>query len=262
MTSLVAKLDNADILKKVFRAVADTIEEPVILEVDEDGFSLQAMDGSHVCLIDLKLHAEAFTEFSCEKKLTLGLTMKKAMDAMQCSAPGDSCEISATGSGKSGSQPEDVTYEFSNQYTHSRFVQKTVYPEHNPLDIPDQEYSCKLSLPANEFHRICKDLAVIDNAMSISFKRDQVAFTAGDEGNQGTIILKENFEFEDDKAVKISSKETLSQNFAVRYLNLFSRFSLSKQVTLHLGLENPAQLEYDLGDFGWVRFYLSPKLDS
>eukprot|EP00493_Phyllostaurus_siculus_P003808 UN03823 len=45
---------------EVFAAVADTIEEPVNLEVDEEGFSLQAMDGSHVCLIDFSASRRCF----------------------------------------------------------------------------------------------------------------------------------------------------------------------------------------------------------
>ena len=66
----------------------------------------------------------------------------------------------------------------------------------------------------------------------------------------------------DDKVV-ISLEETVTQTFSLRYLNNFTKAtSLCDQVHLRMGNDVPLEVEYGIGDFGSLRYYLAPKIDD
>jgi len=66
-----------------------------------------------------------------------------------------------------------------------------------------------------------------------------------------------------DNAVLITLEEAVQQTFSLRYLNNFTKATgLSKDVTLRMGQDVPLEVEYKIGDFGSLRYYLAPKIDD
>lgn len=65
-----------------------------------------------------------------------------------------------------------------------------------------------------------------------------------------------------DKVV-ISLEESVTQTFSLRYLNNFTKAtSLCDSVMLRMGQDVPLEVEYKIGDFGALRYYLAPKIDD
>ena len=61
----------------------------------------------------------------------------------------------------------------------------------------------------------------------------------------------------------IDMHEPVSLSFALRYLNSFTKATaLSAQVTLSMSKELPVVVEYRIADFGYVRYYLAPKIED
>ena len=51
--------------------------------------------------------------------------------------------------------------------------------------------------------------------------------------------------------------------FAMRYLNFFTKATpLSGTVTLSLSKDVPLVVEYKIAEYGYVRYYLAPKIDD
>jgi len=66
-----------------------------------------------------------------------------------------------------------------------------------------------------------------------------------------------------DDAVLITLEESVQQTFSLRYLNNFTKATgLSKDVTLRMGDDVPLEVDYKIGDFGALRYYLAPKIDD
>eukprot|EP00981_Chlorochromonas_danica_P000216 scaffold51_cov172-Ochromonas_danica.AAC.4 len=80
----------------------------------------------------------------------------------------------------------------------------------------------------------------------------------------GNIMLKKNTTVEkDDDAVVIDMKEPVELNFALRYLNLFTKATaLGPTVTLSLSPDIPIVIEYPVDTMGHIRYYLAPKIDE
>ena len=67
----------------------------------------------------------------------------------------------------------------------------------------------------------------------------------------------------EDEAVVIEMEEPVELNFALRYLTLFTKATaLGPTVTLSMSPEVPVVVEYPIADFGYVRYYLAPKIDE
>ena len=67
-----ARLVQGLILKKLLESFKDLVTEGN-LDCSSTGISLQAMDSSHVSLVDVNLRAEGFDPYRCDRNLTLGV---------------------------------------------------------------------------------------------------------------------------------------------------------------------------------------------
>jgi proliferating cell nuclear antigen len=85
-------------------------------------------------------------------------------------------------------------------------------------------------------------------------------------GNIGTgnILVRSNATAAETKdQVVIDMQEPVELNFALRYLNFFTKAtSVSDQVIICMSPEVPMVVEYPIDDMGHVKFYLAPKIDD
>ena len=70
-----ARLNQGSILKKVLDSIKDLVTDANFEADPMDGFKLQAMDSSHVSLVSLRLRAEGFEHFRCDRPLTMGMNL-------------------------------------------------------------------------------------------------------------------------------------------------------------------------------------------
>ena len=133
------------------------------------------------------------------------------------------------------------------------------------LGIPDQEHKICIRMPAAEFQRICRDMSVLGETCTIKAEKDGVKFSVSGDLGTGNVTVRpsnKDDEKEDEKTV-IDCEEPLELTFALRYLNLFTKATpLSNTVTLKMSPEVPLVVEYPIGDAGYVRYYLAPKIND
>lgn len=132
------------------------------------------------------------------------------------------------------------------------------------LQIPETEYKSVISMPAEEFQRIIRDLQVIGEACTISTSKEGVKFAVSGDIGSGSVLVRSNPG--DDKGnnkVEITLLEAVELNFALRYLNFFAKATpLSGVVMLSLSPDLPMVVDYPIGEAGKLAFYLAPKIDE
>lgn len=155
-------------------------------------------------------------------------------------------------------------------------------------------------MPSGEFQRICRDLSTIGDAgtwprltrlapstpflpainlvrlttpflfslllspVMISVDKEGVVFQAVGDLGSGSVTLKprSSVDSEDDSVV-IELKESVKLSFALRYLNYFTKATpLIGSVTLSMSKDVPLVVEYRVGDMGFIRYYLAPKIED
>ncbi|KAL4575038.1 hypothetical protein LXL04_021878 [Taraxacum kok-saghyz] len=253
------RLVQGSLLKKVMESIKDLVND-ANFDCSAAGFSLQAMDSSHVALVSLLLRSEGFEHYRCDRNLSMGMNLGNMAKMLRCAGNDDIVTIKADDGG------DCVTFMFEspNQDKIADFEMKLMDIDSEHLGIPEAEYEAIVRMPSSEFARICKDLSTIGDTVVISVTKEGVKFsTRGDIGT-ANIVCRQNTSVDKPEEATIIEMETpVSLTFALRYMNSFTKATpLASQVTVSLSSELPVVVEYKIAEMGYLRFYLAPKIEE
>eukprot|EP00850_Spirogloea_muscicola_P000034 SM000001S04436 [mRNA] locus=s1:261514:262861:+ [translate_table: standard] len=181
-----ARLLQGSLLKKVLDAIKDLVTD-ANFDCSSSGFSLQAMDSSHVALVALLLRSDGFEHFRCDKNLSMGMNINNMAKMLKCAGNEDIITVKADDEGDS------VTFMFEspNQDRISDFEMKLMDIDSEHLGIPETEYDALIRMPSAEFLRICRDLSTIgDTGQHLSIPHCWTMATASNQS--GAVDLPDN----------------------------------------------------------------------
>lgn len=253
-------LGQGEVLKKIIAAIGDLVEH-ANFDCTEEGIALQAMDSSHVSLVNLFLGSDGFTDFRADRQIALGINLANLSKVLKCSGSGDSISLSAQ------EDSDSVTFVFESEDKDrvSKFDMKLMEIDSEHLGIPDTDYKSVVKMSAAEFQRICRDMATLGDTIEIAVSKEGVKFSvSGDIGN-GNLMLSNDTTADKsaEDSVMIELEEPVTQTFALRYLNFFTKATpLSKSVSLSMSPEVPLVVEYKIENLGHVRYFLAPKIED
>jgi proliferating cell nuclear antigen len=255
-----ARMTEGGMLKKITEAMKDLVTE-ANFDCSTTGISLQAMDSSHVSLVALLLRADGFDHFRCDRNVSLGINLANMGKVLKCCNNDDTLTL------KADEGNDSMTFMFENQNADriSDFELKLMDIDSEHLGIPDTDYKSTIKLPANEFQRICRDLSILGDTVTIAVGKDGVKFSVTGEMGSGNMTIRQNtsVDTKEDEQVTIEMEEPVTLNFALRYLNFFTKATpLSGSVVLCLSKDVPLVVEYRMEDLGHIRFYLAPKIED
>jgi len=248
-------------LKKITEAMKDLVTE-ANFDCSSTGISLQAMDSSHVSLVALLLRADGFDHFRCDRNISLGINLGSMGKVLKCINNDDIVTL------KADDNADTMTFMFENQNQDriSDFELKLMDIDSEHLGIPDTDYKALIQLPASEFQRICRDLQILGDTVTIAVGKDGVKFSVAGEMGSGNMTLRQNtaVDTKEEEQVTIEMEEPVTLNFALRYLNFFTKATpLSGSVSLQLSKDVPLVVEYKMPEeLGHLRFYLAPKIED
>jgi len=259
-------------------------------DTSKQGLQLQAMDSSHVALVSMMIQENGFESFRCEKNMALGINLGSLSKILKCSGNDDKLTLCAE-------QNEDrlgLKFESAKKDRESSFDLKLMQIEGDSLGIPETDYMAEITMSSNEFQRICRDLTILGETVTINVDKDEVSFSSSGDIGKGDIRIKkssgvdksskkkksnkksvknEDGENDDDENnetavdsnsdIEITLVEPCQLTFALRYLNLFSKATtLTDKVILKLHHESPLVVSYEINDVGYIRYYLAPKIEE
>lgn len=132
------------------------------------------------------------------------------------------------------------------------------------LGIPDTPYKCSIKMPSTEFQRIVRDLQVMGDNVTLSCTKEGLRFSATGPLGTGNILTRANAAVEkEEEQVVIDMEEPVELNFALRYLNFFTKATpLSPTVIISMSPDVPVVVEYPIADVGHIKFFLAPKIED
>lgn len=253
------RLVQGSLLKKVLESIKDLVND-ANFDCSATGFSLQAMDSSHVALVALLLRSEGFEHYRCDRNISMGMNLGNMNKMLKCAGNDDVITVKAD----DGSDTVTFLFESPNNDKIADFEMKLMDIDSEHLGIPEAEYQSIVRMPSAEFARICKDLSSIGDTVIISVTKEGVKFsTKGDIGTANIVCRQNTTVDKPDEATVIEMKEPVSLTFALRYMNSFAKATpLSHTVTISLSSELPVVVEYKIEEMGYIRFYLAPKIEE
>ncbi|GAM28414.1 hypothetical protein SAMD00019534_115900 [Acytostelium subglobosum LB1] len=253
-----ARLIQASLFKKILESIKDLVES-ANFDCSPSGISLQAMDSARVTLINLLLRNDGFDNFSCDRSISLGLSIGALSKVLKCAGNDDTLTL------KARDEPDTLTLVFESP-KHDRvsdFEIKLLELDQDQYGIKDSGYSVTIKMPSTELQRICRDLSALGEVVTISATKEGVKFSTTGEVGSGNITVRPTSDTSvpADESTTIDSKEPVTLNVALKFLGYFTKATpLSPIVTIKMSEGAPVVVEYTIEELGYLSFFLAPKL--
>ena len=253
-----AKLNEVQVLKKIVEAIKDIVNV-VNIDASPNGLSFQAMDLSHVALVSLILRADGFQHYKADKNFPFGIKLANLHKILKCADNSDIVTMECE------DEPQQLHFKFESQRQDklSKFSLNLMMQEDEQLQIPQTVYASRITMPSSEFTRIVRELSQLAESVKIVTTKKSITFSVAGDIVSGEMELRENNSDKQAELIHIDVDEPVSNSFSLTFLNSFTRASsLSDSVHLYMSENTPLVVEYQIGDFGSLKYYLAPKLNE
>jgi proliferating cell nuclear antigen len=240
--------EKSSTLQKIIEAIKDLCKETTINVSEDNGFTIQAMDSSHISLVSLKLK-KTLKQLSCERDASIALNLENLAKVLRACDSDLPLQMTLKPSAvklniKSFSEERGINFDIS-----------LMDIEMECLHIPDTEYPIRIRMPVSDLTRLCRDVRDFGEVITISVKDDSVDFTVEGDLTSGFISIKPS------KTTTIIFGMNLEQSFTLRFLAAFTKASpISEMVELQLGENAPLKVTYQIFEEDKLEFYLAPRL--
>tara|TARA_A100001015_G_scaffold319463_1_gene442408 strand:- start:2054 stop:2869 length:816 start_codon:yes stop_codon:yes gene_type:complete len=229
------------------------------IEIDESGIKIMTMDPSHTVLVHLKLDASKFEKYYCKSKQTIGVSMLCLFKLIKTMNNNDTLSLYVE-----SNDPNRLGIEIENGEKNSRTKYKLNLmdlPEEK-IDIPPATFKSVLTMPSNDFQKICRDMHNIADNMEIKSVGNQLVFSCkGDYATQETTIGETHTGMS--FIQNCNPEEVVQGIFALKHLVLFTKCTnLCNSIELYLKNDYPLIIKYNVASLGNVKLCLAPKSNN
>ena len=249
------KTVQSNALRTLIEVLKDVLND-INIVFDHSGIKIMAMDGSHVALIHMKLDADKFEYYKCDEKLNVGVCMSSWFKLMKTVSNNDTVGMFIDDQNRN---ELGIKIENADKNSSTVFMLKLLDINNEELNIPNVDINCIVTMPSNEFQRMCRDMSNIGDTVEILSDDEGLHFKCeGDFAKQETLIGEAKhglvFNKRDD--------EIISGKFALKYINLFTKSTnLCNTIELYLKPKYPLILKYNVANLGTIKFCLAPKAE-
>ena len=213
------------------------------LEFDGENIKVIAMDPSHTVLVHLKLESNKFEKYYCPNKLLLGINTMIYLKIIKALQNNDilTLFVEKNNTNQLGIRMENGE---ANQITQYKMNLMDLNQEN--ISIPPIEFESVITLPSNNFQKICRDMFNLSDNIEITTYGQQITFKCkGDVADQETSIgqsTTSGMSF-----IKNENSEIIQGIFSLKYLVLFTKCTnLSSSIELYLKNDYPLIIRYQV----------------
>lgn len=246
---------SAGTIRTLFEALKEILTD-VNIHFDNTGFKIMNMDGSKIALVHLKLEADKFEQYHCEKPMYIGVNMLSFFKLLKTIGNNDTVTfyIEEKDSNNLGILVSNKEKSFE-----SNIKLKLLDLDDIKLNIPDVTYDSVITMPCPDFQKYCRDLFAISDIVTISSNKNIFTMQAAGDFAEQTISIGET-----SNGLVMSKKEAeVSGRFPLKYLNLFCKSSnLCSNVKLFLKDKFPLIIIFDVANLGSVKYCVAPRTEE
>lgn len=223
---------------------------------DSTGARITAMDASHVALIHMKLDSSKCEEFYCRENIEIGINMLSLFKLVKTISNSDTVSFYIKEDNKC---QLGIVISNSDKNSLTNFKINLLDLDIQDIKIPDVDIECIITMPSNDFQRMCRDMLNISDTIKIVSCDDHLKISCeGDFASQETIIGETSHGLVFNK-----NDNTVSGKFSLKYLNLFTKSTnLCNTIDMYLKNDYPLILKYNVANLGEIRFCLAPKANE
>ena len=225
------------------------------LEFDSENIKVVAMDPSHTVLVHLKLDSNKFEKYYCPNKLYVGINTINLFKLIKALQNNDilTLFIEKNNTNQLGIRMENGE---ANQIT--TYKMNLMDLNQDNISIPPIQFESVITLPSNNFQKICRDMFNLSDNIEITTYGQQITFKCkGDIADQETSIGES--QTSGMSFIKQENTEIIQGIFSLKYLVLFTKCTnLSSSIELYLKNDYPLIIRYQVANLGEVKLCLAP----
>ena len=235
----------------------------VHLDCRSDHIYLQGMDRSHVCLYDIRLHADWFTSYECPTTHLLCVNIATLVSILASATPSHQV---VWHSGMEDDEPDKFhidllvkpdakVKEFSHHYSIPLMEEETEY-----LQVTEMDYEAEWTVATKKVADVLGSMVHFGDTLQMQCSESYVKWkTHGPQGDMEVDIPTDDLE----EYSLVESEGTLSVTYNIAYVHrMCVQTKIATLVSLSLCRNAPLRTRYDLGDQSHVVLYLAPKVDD
>ena len=251
-----------------FKGIIDilaNITENITFHFNENGMSIQAMDGSHISLLYIELFIDQFTTLVVKKPITLSLSTISLKPIIRSMKESDSISMRV----KEASSIVDIILidgENKNKYSLNQ-----IYVDTEKLDISSYGINSNLIMTKKSgFTKILTDIKNTDaDEVILSIVDNKVVFTA--KSDLVSLKIKPSSEIMEVKNFSQDDEKTMLRFNTKHLMNIPKILNICKpKLRIYVDNQSPLLLQVSLlsdvtnidGMESSISFYIAPKIDD
>jgi proliferating cell nuclear antigen len=227
----------------------------------KSGLKIMDMDVSQTVLVYLRLEANKFDEFYCDKpKISFGVNVPNMFKLIRSVDKDDNLTFSID---KRDRNYLGIRFDNMDRNTYTINKLKLMEPEDKHLAVPPTTFDAIITMASCDFHKLCRDMNGIANKVEINCTRDQVTFECeGDYAKRKTVFHRE----ENNIGITWKRSNTpyiVHGTYALNMLVVFTKCtSLCDSVQLYMKNNYPLIVKYTVATLGKLMLCLMPNRED
>ncbi len=235
---------------KMFQNLIDSLSkivDEIVFHITDDGVRAVAIDPAQIAMIKVYLPSDAFTEYSVENEVDLGVNVGNLLKILKRGKKGDRLEVDV--------EADRVTWSILGGVVKKYRVPNLEIPE---PEIPEAslEFDVKAVIISDTFKNALKDAEAVGDTFEIDASSEDVLVIRG----IGAAIAETRLDRETSALVEYEVKKPSKSRYSIDYVErVISLSRVADTVSIEFSSDMPLKLEFALPPSGSVLYLLAPK---
>ncbi|NOX71073.1 MAG: proliferating cell nuclear antigen (pcna) [Candidatus Micrarchaeota archaeon] len=240
---------DGDLLKNSIQIISDIVDEGVF-KVDSNGISLLSPDRTMVAVVDFKILATAFDNYSVEKPESLGVSLTQLVSVLKKAKSGSKVTLQSNDKNRL-----EIIFEDGSKRKFEIPI-LDISTEKPPVD--QLEFKAKAHLLSSALEDSVGDADIVDDSIVFEAEPGKLKAWAKGDTLSSEMELKEG----EDGLMKLESEEKHKSRYPLEYLKKMIKTSkLADNCVLEFATDYPMRLSYKIIDKMSMSFILAPRVE-
>ena len=227
---------------------------------NKGGMRIMAMNTKKTVLIHMKLNAENFNHFVCEKpKIVVGVNL---MHFFRLIRTIDTSSILTLFMDSDETNKLGIKIEYAEKKQVTTYKLNLLDLDNDPLEVPPTSFDSMITLPSTDFHKLCRDMHHISDLIEIqNIGKNVILKGDGDIASQETTLG----ETMNGLTVNRSPNNTsiVQGKYELKHLVMFTKCtSLCPTIDIYMRNDYPLIIHYTVASLGDIYLCLTPVSDE
>uniref|UniRef100_A0A6C0KEM0 Proliferating cell nuclear antigen PCNA N-terminal domain-containing protein n=1 Tax=viral metagenome TaxID=1070528 RepID=A0A6C0KEM0_9ZZZZ len=236
-------------------SILSNVIDEINMTFEEDHLYVQCMDDSHICLVELKLMSDWFSEFKCDETVNIGIKLSILTKILSCYQ--DQQQITFNYE----NETDKINISFINgekcKAIEKHFETVIFDYDYDTLEIHDTEYQLDITIESVLLKKLIDQLSSFGN--KVTFTCDDETIVLCNSESLNNTVMKVNIDITDLDEYSIEENTVVNETFDIKLMQRITNFSKIANLTkIGLSRELPIHLTYSLDDNSSIQFWVAP----